>query len=338
MAFNSFFNSLPFGGNFDNGMPVFPMGGAYGPVNAPKPPQTSTASQTQSAGYAQGGDGGVPGTVGAPAPYTNLVNAGLAGATAAENFQPNQNAFANTVNNIATIPNMAPADLYSNPGATQFGAQMGGVGSSQNNFGSSYSGPSQADYGGYNLPDPSQFAQSSTNNNINTVPTSRVPSFFNNPRAYLGNMWDNATATPDSFSLGNAVQLGLSAAGAAVPVIPGLLSGALGYLGVGTNDTGNSVLNHFAQPAFGIGTNNASQPYVPADSGAYTNPGATNLANDPSFGFNNAGNSNFDAGWNNGLDWGYGSNTGATGLYNELFGGSGGNTGVNGSIIYRPNE
>lgn len=37
MSFQSYFDSLPFGGYFDNGMPTFPMGGAYGAVPVQRP-------------------------------------------------------------------------------------------------------------------------------------------------------------------------------------------------------------------------------------------------------------------------------------------------------------
>lgn len=43
MAFNSFFDQLPFNGSFDNGMPVFPFGGAY-----PGPSQGQAAASLPS--------------------------------------------------------------------------------------------------------------------------------------------------------------------------------------------------------------------------------------------------------------------------------------------------
>lgn len=118
------------------------------------------------------------------------------------------------------------------------------------------------------LPSPAQFADA--NGVINTRPSWQAPSFFDDPFGNLSTKLGRVTNTPDSFTFGNGVQAAINTL--APPGISQVLSGLLGYAGVGTNNTGNPVLNSIAQPAFGIGTNNI---YPDANSGLYSDPGAT---------------------------------------------------------------
>lgn len=57
MAFQSYFDSLPFNGYFDGGMPTFPMGGAYGAV----PVQRPTLRAALAPPMPEGGGGTAPG-------------------------------------------------------------------------------------------------------------------------------------------------------------------------------------------------------------------------------------------------------------------------------------
>lgn len=118
---------------------------------------------------------------------------------------------------------------------------------------------------GFGLPSLQSLADA--NGVIDTYSTTSRPGMFSS------RWFDSLTNSPNSFTLGNAAQLGINAL---LPAgLSQLVSAGAGALGIGTNDTGNPVLNYLSQPSFGVGTNN--MPSLPANSQVMTDRGATGI-------------------------------------------------------------
>lgn len=118
---------------------------------------------------------------------------------------------------------------------------------------------------GFGLPSLQSLADK--NGVIDTYSSTSMPGLFSS------RWFDSLTNSPNSFTMGNAAQLGINAL---LPAgLSQLVSAGAGALGIGTNDTGNPVLNYLSQPSFGVGTNN--MPSLPGNSQVMTDRGATGI-------------------------------------------------------------
>lgn len=118
---------------------------------------------------------------------------------------------------------------------------------------------------GFGLPSLQSLADK--NGVIDTYSSTSMPGMFSS------RWFDSLTNSPNSFTMGNAAQLGINAL---LPAgLSQLVSAGAGALGIGTNDTGNPVLNYLSQPSFGVGTNN--MPSLPGSSQVMTDRGATGI-------------------------------------------------------------
>ncbi len=230
MAFDSFFNALPFSGYFDNGMPTFPMGGAYGAVPVQKPPPFSMPAAPLAAGGggpAQGSSNILtnPPVTGVPPSVSDLLGpiAGIPNTAPstqtpllpiAAQGQPNVSSWESGL----AIPDSGPAlGGYAPIGTPSVSASESGIGIPDSG-GTQVGAPSFS--GGYQL-SPSDIASMSQ--------TPSIP------------YYSSITNTP-TFNTGNLEQAGVNVASNFVPAL-GILAGiGQGFNMFGEADkTGNPI-------------------------------------------------------------------------------------------------